>query len=297
MKRHPTPNNNLAPPQKNNPLTPVDLDNPEKLIFAAQKHFANAFPNERRVECPPPDVILSARADRPPGDELLEHLFRCSECFNEYSAAMRDHYRQTAAEAEADRRTKLMRALLKWRLPLLAGAAASLLLAASLFIQQRRQTESPQSVQVRSQPAPVASAENPLTPAPPASNAGQPPDPTQEKPRPAELLAINLNLNRNRALGDITRGGSRREEEKKIKLPPLRALLKLRLRRGSEAGLYKISVVDPNSNRLTGARARSRNGKSLDAVLDLRRAARTAHRLRVERGDDLNEYLIEITKR
>jgi hypothetical protein len=132
---------------------------------------------------------------------------------------------------------------------------------------------------------------------PPASNAGQPPDPTQDNPRPAELLAINLNLNQYRALGDITRGGSRREEEKKIKLPPLRALLKLRLRRGSEAGLYKISVVDPNSNRLTGASARSRNGKSLDAVLNLRRAARTAHRLRVERGDDLNEYLIEITKR
>jgi hypothetical protein len=190
-----------------------------------------------------------------------------------------------------------MRALLKWRLPMLAGAAASLLLAANLFIQKRRQTESPQSIEVRSQPAPVASAEIPLTPAPPASNAGQPPDPTQEKPRPAELVAINLNLNRNRALGDITRGGSRREEEKKIKLPPLRALLKLRLRRGSEAGLYRISVVDPNGNRLTGASARSRNGKSLGVVLDLRRAARTAHRLRVERGDDLNEYLIEITKR
>jgi hypothetical protein len=56
-------------------------------------------------------------------------------------------------------------------------------------------------------------------------------------------------------------------------------------------------VVDPNGNRLTGASARSRNGKSLGVVLDLRRAARTAHRLRVERGDDLNEYLIEITKR
>ncbi|HEX2490669.1 MAG TPA: hypothetical protein VHR27_14765, partial [Blastocatellia bacterium] len=209
MKRHPTPNNNLAPQQKYNPLTPRDLDNPEKLIFVAQKHFANAFPNERRVGCPAPDVIRSARADRPPGDELLEHLFRCSECFNEYSVALRNHYRQTAAEAEADRRTKLMRALLKWRLPMLAGAAASLLLAANLYIQKRRQTESPQSIEVRSQPAPVASAEIPLTPAPPASNAGQPPDPTQERPRPAELVAINLNLNRNRALGDITRGGSR----------------------------------------------------------------------------------------
>jgi len=125
---------------------------------------------------------------------------------------------------------------------------------------------------------------------------GQPSDPLQEKPRPAELLAINLDLNRYRALGDSIRGDSRREEEKKIKLRPLRALLKLRLRRGSEAGLYRISVVDPYGNRLTGASARSRNGKSLDAVLDLRRAARMAHRLRVERGDDLNEYLIEIAK-
>jgi hypothetical protein len=110
------------------------------------------------------------------------------------------------------------------------------------------------------------------------------------------LLAINLNLNRYRPLGDTIRGGSLREEEKKIKLPPLRALLNLRLRRGSDAGLYRISVVDPNGKRLAGAIARSRNGKSLDAFLDLRRAARTAHRLRVERGDDLNEYLIEIAK-
>jgi len=306
MKRHPTPNNNLAPTQTNNPLTPRDLDNPEKLIFVAQKHFASAFPNERREGCPSPGVILAARPDQPPGDELRAHLFRCSECFNDYSSAMRDHYRQTAAAAETDRRTKLMRALLKWRLPLLAGASASLLLAASMYIQRRRQTESPQSNSSRSQPALVASAENPLTPVPPASNAGQLPDPTktdptqtdptQDKPRPAELLAINLNLNRYRALGDTTRGGSRREEEKKIKLPPLRALLKLRLRRGSEAGRYRISVVDPDGNRLTGASAHSRNGKSLDAVLDLRRAARTAHRLRVERGDDMNEYLIEIAK-
>jgi len=296
MKRHPTPNNNLAPTQTNNPLTPGDLDNPEKLIFVAQRHFATAFPNVRREGCPSPGVILAVRPDRPPGDELRAHLFRCSECFNDYSAAMRDHYRQTAAAAETDRRTKLMRALLKWRLPLLAGASASLLLVATIFIQRRRQTESPQSNQSRSQPAPVASAENPLTPVPPASNAGQPPDPTLEMPRPAELLTINLNLNRYRALGDATRGGSRREEEKKINLPPLRALLKLRLRRGSEAGLYRISVVDPNGNRLTGASAHSRNGKSLDAVIDLRRAARTAHRLRVERGDDMNEYLIEIAK-
>jgi hypothetical protein len=131
-----------------------------------------------------------------------------------------------------------------------------------------------------------------------APTAGQTSDLTQEKPRPTGSLAINLNLNRYKALGDSIRGGSPREraEEKKIKLPPQRALLKLRLRNGSKAGLYRISVVDPESNRLIETIARSRDGKALDAALDLRRAATLAHRLRVERGDDLNEYLIEIAK-
>jgi len=296
MKRHPTPNNNLAPTQTNIPPTPGYLDNPDELILVAQEHFAMAYPNERRAGCPAPGVIMAARADLPPGDELREHLFRCSECFNGYSAALQRHYRRTASDSAADSRTKLLSALSKWRLPMFAGVAASLLLVVSLLIQRRGPSETPQSIQTRSQPTPLASAVNPLTPVPPAPTAGRQPDPLHEKPRPAELIAINLDLNRYRALGDSVRGGSRREEENKIKLRPLRALLKLRLRRGSEAGLYRISVVDPYGNRLTGASARSRNGKSLDAVLDLRRAARMAHRLRVERGDDLNEYLIEIAK-
>jgi hypothetical protein len=297
MKRHPTTDKNLAPTQRNIPLTPGDLDDPEKLILVAQRHFATGFPNERRAGCPAPSVILAAGADQPPGGELRDHLFRCSECFKEYSAAIRDYYQQPgSATAAGGWLAKLMRALSRWRLPMFVGAAASLLLAASIFIQRRQQTASPQSSQTRSQPTLVASAGNPLTPVPPAPIAGQTPESAQGKPRLAGSLAINLDLNRYNALGDYIRGGSRREEEKKITLPPLRALLKLRLRRGSEAGLYRISVVDPNGNRLTGASARSRNGRSLNAVLDLRRVARMAHRLRVERGDDLNEYLIEIAK-
>jgi hypothetical protein len=297
MKRHPTTQKNLAPTQTNIPLTLGDLDDPEKLILVAQKHFATCFPNERRAGCPAPSVIRAARADQLPGDDLRAHLFRCSECFNEYGAAMQDHYQRTNSNtADADQRTKLMDALSKWRLPLLASAAASLALAAGLFIQWREQTASPQSIQNRSQPAPVAPAGNPLAPSPRAPTAEQRPDSAQEKPPQSESLAINLDLNRYNALGDSIRGGSMRKEERKINLPPLRAILKLRLRKGSEAGLYQISIVDPYSNQLTKTAARSRDGKSLDAVLDLRRAARMGHRLRIERGDDLNEYLIEIAK-
>ncbi|HEU0173676.1 MAG TPA: hypothetical protein VFV58_05390 [Blastocatellia bacterium] len=298
MKRHPTIHKNMAPTQANVPLTPRDLDDPENLILIAQKHFATGFPNKHRAGCPAPSVIRTARADQPPGDELRAHLFHCSECFKEYSAAIRDYYQQPGSITAAENwRTKLIDALSRWRLPLLASAAAALLLMANLFIQRRQQTEAPQSGFNRSQPAPLASTGNPSTPVPPALTARQTTDFGLEKPRQAELLAINLDLNRYKALGDTLRGGSLREEERKIKLPPRRALLKMRLRKGSEAGRYRISVVDPNSKTLIETTARSHDGKSLDAVLDLPRAFRTAHRLRVERGDDLNEYLIEIGPR
>src|SRR5215475_7550107 len=144
MKRHPTPNNNLAPTQTNIPHTPGDFDNPERLILAAQKHFAMAYPNEQRVGCPAPGVIMAARADLPPGDELRAHLFRCSECFNGYSEALQDHYKRTATDSAADWRTKLLRALSRWRFPVFAGMAASLLLVTWLFTQPRGPSESPQ---------------------------------------------------------------------------------------------------------------------------------------------------------
>jgi hypothetical protein len=297
MKRHPTTHKNLAPTQKRFSLTPGDLDDPEKMILIARNHFATEFPNERRAGCPAHNLVQQARADQPPNDELSSHLLHCSECFKEYSAAILDYYKRPGAiEAARDWRTKLMDVVSKFRLPLFACAAVALSITAGIFIQRRQPKESLQSSQNRSQPAPVASAVNSPTPRPPAPTTGRQSDPEIAKPRLAGTLAINLDLNRYNALGDSTRGGSLREETKTIKLPPRRAILKLRLRKGSQSGLYRISVVDPNSKRLVRTSARSRDGRSIDAVLDLRRAAHMAHRLRVEHGDDLNEYLIEIAK-
>jgi hypothetical protein len=300
MKRHPTNRKNLAPKQADISFRLLDLNASEKLILTVRKHFATSYPNEMRAGCPAPGLILAARADEAPSDSLRDHLFQCSECFNEYSEAIRNWRQRTGPTKTAGNwRTKLKDALSRWRAPLSATIAASLLLTANIIIQlklkeRRQQIESPQLSYTRSQPAPVASAVNPPAPAPPALNIRRDSDSELRKPRHVESLAINLDLNRYKALGDTMRGGSIRDEERKIELPPRRALLKLRLRKGSDAGRYRVSVVDPNSNRLIETIVHSRNGKSLSAVLDLGRAARSAHRLRIERGDDLNEYLIEI---
>lgn len=129
MKRHPTPNEHLAPKQPDNSLSPGDLDDPEKLILIARKHFATSFPNESRAGCPEPGMIRGAPADRPPSDELRSHLFRCSECFNEYSAKIRNYFQQTgSATATRVWWTKLIDALSRWRLPLFTSTTASLLL-------------------------------------------------------------------------------------------------------------------------------------------------------------------------
>jgi hypothetical protein len=208
-----------------------------------------------------------------------------------------DYYQQSgSAEASRSWITKLMDLLSRFRQPLFACAAVALLITAGIFTQRLLKKDSLQLKHNRSQPAPVASTVNPAAPGPPAPPSEAPSDPELAMTRPAETFAISLDLNRYKALGDSTRGGSLHEEKKTIKMPPRRALLKLRLRKGSEAGLYRISVVDPNSKPLIGTSARSLNGKSLNAVLDLRRAVRKGHRLRVVRGDDLNEYLIEIAK-
>ncbi|HKQ74230.1 MAG TPA: hypothetical protein VJ810_11110, partial [Blastocatellia bacterium] len=102
MKRHfPTNNDSPAPTQMNTPLTRGDLTDPEKLIRVAQRHYATGFPNERRVGCPAPGVIQAARVDQMPTAEIRAHLFRCSECFNEFSSAILAYYQPTASNTAA----------------------------------------------------------------------------------------------------------------------------------------------------------------------------------------------------
>jgi hypothetical protein len=80
----------------------------------------------------------------------------------------------------------------------------------------------------------------------------------------------------------IARGAENASGLKAIKLPRLRTLLSLILPEGSRPGVYRLGIVDEMGKLLVRAsKAVSRDGRTLDAVMDFERLAPKAYRLRV----------------
>lgn len=60
----------------------------EGLVTLAWRYYASRFPSPQRLACPPPGEITKvAPRRRAPEETLREHMFKCSECFNEYRQA------------------------------------------------------------------------------------------------------------------------------------------------------------------------------------------------------------------
>lgn len=61
----------------------------EQLRADGQAYFAAAHPNPQRQGCPLTSRLNAAvRSNQPPEEELLAHLFACSECFGQYRRQM-----------------------------------------------------------------------------------------------------------------------------------------------------------------------------------------------------------------
>lgn len=196
-------------PNDNSPLN--RHDDTEELIAEAQRHFAGDFPNPQRVGCPVPGTLQAiVRTERLPDDALQQHLFGCSECFNEYRAAVLE-YRQTSPP-KIGWREKLAVWWWEWRTPLLTGAGALLLLAIGFSLWPTRRP---------------ANHSTPATPATPEIAASGSPTPAQESaaspeppplPEADRLLAARLNLNDHYSLGEQSRGGANDVASKPIRL-------------------------------------------------------------------------------
>lgn len=249
----------------------------EALIADGQQFFAAAFPNPERRGCPAPEALSAlVAAEQLPDAELRAHLFHCSECFNQYRAAVSEQ-RQPAQPRQliAPTRTwtRWLVARRGWRAPALASAVA-LLLAAGIFLwPTRRQT--PPTDYISPQPGAAARQEATTPPAPPTAA-----DPQPSAPR---LLARHIDLNDYTALATVERGGAQ-PERKPIKLPPAQLQLNLRLPAGSAPGRYQVSLVDAFYQPRARAQGRSADGRHLQVKLDLRGLRGHDYTLRLTRG-------------
>lgn len=281
----------------------------DELVGFAREYFVNDFPNPERRDCDPGRLKAAIFSGAPPGTDLRAHLFSCSECFREYRSAL-EAYRAERRQAVVIARTgswwsRLRNSLLLRPLPILAGAVSLLLLIfAGAYLWQRYQTRpSPALARQESEPE-NSPAENPPTDSPPPAPSpsataqaaqaepGESPGANGRqtevvrRPRPSnqgDLIAtsvVRIDLEDYAA----TRGGAGGSIE--IGLTLSRVRLVLALPEGSAPGMYSVSIVDASGAALVTSRARSGDGKTLTATLDVRRLAPQKYGLRVSRAGE-----------
>src|SRR5581483_1161494 len=60
----------------------------EDFVELLRIHHQNDFPNPDRDGCPTNEVLLNLAKQAKLNDELSDHLFGCSECFDEYRSVL-----------------------------------------------------------------------------------------------------------------------------------------------------------------------------------------------------------------
>jgi len=256
----------------------------EDLIAAAQRHFAGDFPNPQRKGCPVPGTLQAlVRAERLPDDELQLHLFKCSECFNEYRAEVLVWRQEKELSADAGIGWRaVLDALRNWRIPISATVAVLLLLAAGIVF---RRMPAPQSNPMRSQPVPQASVvvEN-SQPEPPGAIPPTPVITQQQSTAEERLLAVRIDLNNQGSLGTQQRSGG--EVSTPISLPRAFVRLKLKLPREYAPGLYRVSLLDDYLRSVVSGQSVTTDGNYLVVKLDLRHLPRQFYRLSLTQKDE-----------
>jgi hypothetical protein len=253
------------------------------LISAARKYFAGEFRAARRSTClnrARLDELIETRSLPP--DDVREHLFGCSECF-EYFRTRLAASRSAVAPATAGE-TLLGTLIGKW-LPWATAALVAAGLAGFVLWRylppshQRNASEDLTIVKATPSPLPETPSESPTPapdepPTPRPSPEVKPPPPGQKGAALAtQLLSIDL---RGRQL---LRGRNEPAGAAPILASAARNRLLIRLPEGSPRGAYEVSLVDAFGEAVVSGRARSPDGRSLSVVLDMRALPSRGYRL------------------
>ncbi len=253
---------------------------PDQLIASAQAHYAMQFPNPERIGCPAPGQLTSmVWTGQLPTQPLRQHLFSCSECFQEYREQVAA-YRQKSARQPASAWWHIWQG--GWRIKAaFAFFAALIAVLGGWLLWQPAPPQLAPNDQVALAPRPQ---ENPPIgdhkPTPPVS-------PVEAAPRSAQAYTRTIDLNEYVALRDVKAGVT---EEKKIRLPSERVRLQLNLPEGSTKGAYTIRLIDAFGRPLSRATATSQRGNTFTVRLDLRPIKANTYRLEVSRRNEAPDY-------
>lgn len=270
----------------------VQLESLEEIEKLGREYFASEFPNATRTDCPPRARLReSASSGSLPDDDLLAHLFSCSDCFREFREAVsatasvpKPWWRRLFSTSDGFLRPALATLALVVAFAVVAG-----FLLRNRSEQTRTSTEVNTSDQTRRSPA-----EPDRTPR--ASEAPA----TASSTQALGTATTRIDLRDYVALGSVERdGATAREGSKSIRVVAARTSLDLRLPEGSTSGVYTISVLSRATLKpLISAKGNSATGKSLEATLDLDSLAPQGYVLRIARpGEAPSDYSLVVYRK
>lgn len=250
-------------------------DRTEQLVHLGINHFARDYPNSKRNNCPPPELLgATIQSGKLPGDELRGHLFTCSECFVHYREEL-SRYREpesgVVAIGSTAQETRTPRLV-----PVLAAALVGIVTISAVLLVKRQHEPAGDLANVNSnldgEKDPAQDDEPSLrstSPAPTLPHPSTPPRPPSSRGRNSSrpLVAENrltIDIDRYNALR-----GAGRSEDRPVLLQTTKNELTIQMPDGSPAGSYRVSLADPFGTPLQSVEIISRDGLQLRVDLDL----------------------------
>ncbi|MBI3652630.1 MAG: hypothetical protein HY231_16535 [Acidobacteria bacterium] len=268
------------------------------LLAAGREFYARRFPNPERAGCPSPLQLQGlAMATTLPDQQVRDHLFQCSECFNEYREA-RAWRPSLIPEQPATLRQRL-KTLRVWQ-PAWAWATALLVLGAAIgiavlwqgrdhaykqkLVAKQNQSSSSEATSTPAEP-PAPTSPLPVTAAEHAAPHVAPPAPRKPyETAKSEALFKRINLDSETSYRSATIPDN--DEGRGAKFRPALYRLQILLPVGSQRGIYKIKLCDVFNQPIRKAVAVASDGKRIETKFDLRQLANHSYYLRIGRQDE-----------
>lgn len=261
-----------------------------------REYLNSEFPNPDREDCPPSVEILGVlRANKPPSEALLNHLFGCSECFRDYREAFAIQ-RSPLAKPQVSLLHRFQKLFVQREFL----AFASIILVIVLSSLTLKLVWNPEVNEPPDKTPSLAANTGPSS-TPPPSTPEVPPTQVGTTTNASDLRVSKRSLSGNStrliARAQVTvdleklsviRGAAENPNvERPLRLYPSLITVFVKLREGSPAGKYHLAIVDAYGKSALETIAESETGKALTKELNLRTLEKQHYRLCVWRIDEI----------